>query len=94
MSTQAVSAGGAALAAASGAAAYGSSTAGAGAGGGALEGDGSAGGEADAAGADAGMKFLASVVGCAAVGTVMWSEFVLKETGGWVEVQSVCVGYR
>lgn len=29
-----------------------------------------------------GMQFLAAVVGCAAVGTVMWSEFVLKDTGG------------
>lgn len=30
-----------------------------------------------------GMQFLAAVVGCAAVGTVLWSEFVLKDTGGW-----------
>jgi hypothetical protein len=29
------------------------------------------------------MQLLASVLGCAAVGTVLWSEFVLKETGGW-----------
>lgn len=29
-----------------------------------------------------GMQFLAAIVGCAAVGTVLWSEFVLKETGG------------
>lgn len=28
-----------------------------------------------------GMQFLSAVVGCAAVGTVLWSEFVLKETG-------------
>jgi hypothetical protein len=30
-----------------------------------------------------GMQFLASVVGCAAVGTVLWSEFVLKDSGVW-----------
>jgi hypothetical protein len=29
------------------------------------------------------MEMLAAVVGCAAVGTVLWSEFVLKDTGGW-----------
>lgn len=29
------------------------------------------------------MQMLAAVVGCAAVGTVLWSEFVLKDTGGW-----------
>jgi hypothetical protein len=28
-----------------------------------------------------GMQLLSAVVGCAAVGTVLWSEFVLKETG-------------
>lgn len=31
---------------------------------------------------DGGMQFLSAVVGSAAVGTVLWSEFVLKETGG------------
>lgn len=29
------------------------------------------------------MQMLAAVVGCAAVGTVLWSEFVLKDSGGW-----------
>jgi hypothetical protein len=29
----------------------------------------------------AGMQLMSAIVGCAAVGTVMWSEFVLKDTG-------------
>lgn len=28
-----------------------------------------------------GIQMLSAVVGCAAVGTVLWSEFVLKDTG-------------
>jgi hypothetical protein len=46
---------------------------------------GSAGASADAAAASpewtAGMQLMSAIVGCAAVGTVMWSEFVLKDTG-------------
>jgi hypothetical protein len=36
---------------------------------------------AGGAGWSEGMQTLAAVVGCAAVGTVLWSEFVLKDTG-------------
>jgi hypothetical protein len=38
-------------------------------------------GTAGGAGWSEGMQTLAAVVGCAAVGTVLWSEFVLKDTG-------------
>ncbi|KAF8062687.1 Papln [Scenedesmus sp. PABB004] len=43
--------------------------------------DGGAAGAADSEGWGAGVQVLAAIAGCAAVGTVMWSEFVLKESG-------------
>lgn len=39
-----------------------------------------------------GMQMLSAVVGCAAVGTVLWSEFVLKDTG--VRCWTVCIFLR
>lgn len=69
VSTQAVSGSGALTAAGSFSAATSNADALEGA---AVEGDG---------GWAEGMQMLSAVVGCAAVGTVLWSEFVLKETG-------------
>jgi hypothetical protein len=37
--------------------------------------------EGQAGVASDGMQLLSAMVGCAAVGTVLWSEFVLKDTG-------------
>jgi hypothetical protein len=36
----------------------------------------------------AGMQLMSAIVGCAAVGTVMWSEFVLKDTGEGIHRQT------